>query len=119
MIQKMDNGEMTEKDIENIQANPRLSEIYETVSDKSMRSIFMAEAKNYENNDLDTYKTNSISSLVGKVDLLGSISEANNDNLRREQQDRFSDHVFKKKKENNKLTKKGIQKAQKQNQPKL
>ena len=119
MIEKMDNGEMTKKDIEYIQANPRLSEIYETISDKSMRSMFMAEVKDYENNELDTYKTNSFSSLVGKIDLLGSISEANNDNLRREQQDRFSDHVFKKKKDDKKLTKKGIQKAQKQNQPKL
>ena len=119
MIEKMDNGEMTKKDIEYIQANPRLSEIYETISDKSMRSMFMAEVKDYENNELDTYKTNSFSSLVGKIDLLGSISEANNDNLRREQQDRFSDHVFKKKKDDKKLTKKGIQKEQKQNQPKL
>ena len=119
MIEKMDNGEMTKKDIEYIQANARLSEIYETISDKSMRSMFMAEVKDYENNELDTYKTNSFSSLVGKIDLLGSISEANNDNLRREQQDRFSDHVFKKKKDDKKLTKKGIQKEQKQNQPKL
>ncbi len=119
MIEKMDNGEMTKKDIEYIQANPRLSEIYETISDKSMRSMFMEEVKDYENNELDTYRTNSFSSLVGKIDLLGSISEANNDNLRREQQDRFSDHVFKKKKDDKKLTKKGIQKEQKQNQPKL
>src|SRR5699024_2087688 len=119
MIEKMDNGEMTKKDIEYIQANPRLSEIYETISDKSMRSMFMAEVKDYENNELHTYRTNSFSSLVGKIDLLGSISEANNDNLRREQQDRFSDHVFKKKKDDKKLTKKGIQKEQKQNQPKL
>src|SRR5699024_8580757 len=119
MIEKMDNGEMTKKDIEYIQAKARLSEIYETISDKSMRSMFMAEVKDYENNELDTYKTNTFSSLVGKIDLLGSISEANNDNLRREQQDRFSDHVFKKKKDDKKLTKKGIQKEQKQNQSKL
>lgn len=113
MIEKVDNGEMTKKDIEHIKANPRLSEIYETISDKSMRSMFMAEVKNYENNELDTYKTNSFSGLVGKIDLLGSISEANNDNLRRERQDEFSNHIFKKKKI------KKIEKQRSQKQPRL
>ena len=66
----------------------------------------------------DNLNNDSFVHLVGKVDILAIIVEANNDNLRREQQDKAGDYMFKKKKKK-KLTKTEQQEAQKRNQPKL
>ncbi|MGH2089500.1 hypothetical protein [Aerococcus urinaeequi] len=122
MIEKIANGDMDSATLDRIQENPRLAEIYETVSDPNMRKIFMEEVHAYHKDKqfeaTDNLNNDSFVHLVGKVDILASIAEANNDNLRREQQDKAGDYMFKKKKKE-KLTKTEQQEAQKQNQPKL
>lgn len=40
MIEKISNGDMDSATLDRIQENPRLAEIYETVSDPNMRKIF-------------------------------------------------------------------------------
>lgn len=122
MIEKISNGDMDSATLEHIQDNPRLAEIYETVSDPNMRKIFMEEVHTHHKDNqfeaTDNLNNDSFVHLVGKVDILASIAEANNDNLRREQQDKAGDYMFKKKKKK-KPTKTEQQEAQKQNQPKL
>ncbi|MGH2079654.1 MobQ family relaxase [Aerococcus urinaeequi] len=122
MIEKLSNGDMDSATLEHIQDNPRLAEIYKTVSDPNMRKIFMEEVHTHHKDNqfeaTDNLNNDSFAHLVGKVDILASIAEANNDNLRREQQDKAGDYMFKKKKKK-KLTKTEQQEAQKRNQPKL
>lgn len=122
MIEKISNGDMDSATLEHIQDNPRLAEIYETVSDPNMRKIFMEEVHTHHKDSqfvaTENLNNDSFVHLVGKVDILASIAEANNDNLRREQQDKAGEYMFKKKKKK-KLTRTEQQEAQKQNQPKL
>ncbi|MFW3505531.1 hypothetical protein ACN68I_07015 [Aerococcus viridans] len=122
IIENMSNSDMDSEILDRIQENLRLAEIYETVSDPNMRKIFMEEVHTHHKDNqfeaIDNLNNDSFVHLVGKVDILASIAEANNDNLRREQQDKAGDYMFKKKKKK-KLTKTEQQEAQKQNQPKL
>ncbi|WP_016897810.1 hypothetical protein [Aerococcus viridans] len=122
IIENMSNSDMDSEILDRIQENPRLDEIYEKVSDSNMRKIFMEEVHAYHKDNqfeaTDNLNNDSFVHLVGKVDILASIAGANNDNLRREQQDKAGDYMFKKKIKK-KLTKSEQQEAQKQNQPKL
>jgi len=93
MIDKIENNQFTYEDIEKINNDYRLQEIYDTVSDEGMRNIFKEEVKS---NRKHSY-TNSFSSLVGNIRVFNSISQAQIENLRREQEDKQVKYETKKK----------------------
>lgn len=96
MINEIENGKLQKGQSHIYPSNPRLQEIYQTVSDKEMQNIFLQEAKDsgllsdlsdsQTYNNQQSYSSNPLGQLFNKTDILSSLYQAQEDNLRREQQ---------------------------------
>jgi len=111
MIYNLENNQMSEQTFERIENHYRYRKIYDVVSDKNMRDIFIEEAESngltidqsvhlYE--EYEQKEQYSFASLVGKVNLLGSVVQANQENIQNEQQEKAIRAKKKKKEEEKK-----------------
>jgi len=106
LIYKLDNNQMTDNDYELLDSNPDIKEIFDTIQDPQLRKQFLKEYQDNnpsENGMYSTYlNTNNegldYSLLANSLNIVNTLSNANIDNIIRENQAKKQERESKKKK---------------------
>lgn len=117
-LYKLENNQFTEEELSEIQENYQLKEIYDVVSDESMREYFIKEVSNngdiFSNNDLinseryNPQKEFKLGFLLQNVNLYEDLVRAQMNNLRNENEDKNQKRKQKKSKDKKKKKNRGM-----------
>lgn len=118
-IYKIDNNQMTDNDLEMIEKNPDIKEIFETIQDPRAKKQFLKEYQenNFENNNFyssyfsDNRSGLDFSRLAKGLNIVNTLSNANIDNLVREQEGKRRERELENKKSKSVKNKKGKKKG--------
>jgi hypothetical protein len=105
-IYKLENNAMTDNDYELLENNPDMQEIFDTIQDPKLRQQFLKEYQENNPSDKNAYLSyfNSnnqgldYSLLANSVNIINTLSNANIDNIIRENQAKKQERESKKKK---------------------
>lgn len=117
-LHKLENDQFTEEELSEIQENYQLKEIYDVVSDESMREYFVNEVRNngdvFPDNDLmdsegyNHQKEFNLGFLLQNVNLYEDLVRAQMNNLRNENEDKNQKRKQKKSKDKKKKKNRGM-----------
>lgn len=107
LLNRIDKGQLSEKDWATIQSDPQLKEIFDTVTDEKTRPMFEKEIQGQTLSQGYSSQRSHFGSLFGQVNILDNLANAQKENIQREREDeKLRKNKKRKKQQHNKQSQK-------------